>query len=177
LNILKNVDLSQFQHNSAEYLHYLIEALRLAFADCRRYVADPALEKNYSKDLLSDVYGQERFKEIISGKANENILFGNPLASSETISFCVTDNQGNAISFVNSNYMGFGTGIVPENCGFTLQNRGAGFSLKNGHPNVFAPGKRPYHTIIPGMALKDKTLYCAFNVMVSFVLGVIVVLK
>jgi gamma-glutamyltranspeptidase/glutathione hydrolase len=166
LNILKNIDLTQFKHNSPEYLHYLIEALRLAFMDTRKFVTDPDVEKVPAQELLNDQYGAFRFKEIKSQQINESISPGNPVASSETISFSVVDPSGNAISFVNSTYQNFGSGIVPAGCGFSLQNRGAGFSLKPDHLNVLAPNKRTYHTIIPGMALKDGKLYCAFNVMV-----------
>ena len=143
--------------------HVMIEALRLAFADAEAYVCDwsnnggSSKNTNYEsvcKRLLSTEYAKECAKLI---QENKIIPPGNPKAGlpencSCTTQFVVVDTDGNAVSFIQSNYAGFGTNLVPKNCGFTLQNRGANFSVKRGHRNVLEPLKRPYHTIIPGMA-------------------------
>jgi len=133
----------------ADSYHVMIEMMRLGFADARKYVTD---EKDLSVSLQWLVDTQrigERAGEVFHPTCAN--VKGTPLPSSCTVSFQVVDSRGNAISFVNSNYMGFGTGIVPDGCGFTLQNRGFGFSTDPDHPNVIAGRKRPYHTIIPGM--------------------------
>ncbi|XP_037024635.1 glutathione hydrolase-like YwrD proenzyme [Bradysia coprophila] len=168
LNILEGFNLQGLQHNSPDHLHIVIESLRLAFADARFYIADPAFESVPVAGLLSKDYAAERRRLISLQRAATDFEHGFPPNFSNTVYFCVVDGQGNACSFINSNYQGFGTGIVPKGCGFTLQNRGANFSLDPNHVNSLQPGKRPYHTIIPGMALKDGELYCPFGVMGGF---------
>lgn len=161
------------EHNSAEYLHAVIESLRIAFADSNWWVADPNVSKVPSAGLVDPAYLAERAKLFDPNKAsNGAITRGSPaLRSSDTVYFAVTDSDGNAISFINSNYEGFGTGIIPNGCGFTLQNRGANFDLGPAdHPNLYAPRKRPYHTIIPGLVtnLGDGSLHSVFGVMGGF---------
>lgn len=169
LNLLAQRDMPR-DSLSADGLHLLIESMRLAFADARRYVADPAKVDVPTKALLAASYAKERAALINAKKANPRASPGTPPGGADTVYFSVVDGHGNACSFINSNYMGFGTGIVPEGTGFPLQNRGANFSLEPGHPNALAPGKRPYHTIIPAMATREPegSLYACYGVMGGF---------
>ncbi len=167
LNILKGFDLAALEPLSAQRLHLEIEALRLAFADAFRFVADPMYVDLPLEALLSETYATERRALIHPQQALIQVSPGEPLKGSDTVYFCVVDEIGNACSMVNSNYMGFGTGIVPRGCGFSLQNRGLNFSLDPSHPNALQPGKRPYHTIIPALVThtKDNALFAVVGVM------------
>lgn len=162
------------QHNSAEYLHAVIESLRIAFADAAWFIADPSHSRAaHPASLLSKAYLAARAKLFNPLQASAQIHDrGSPAhRPSDTVYFAVTDADGNGISFINSVFHPFGSGIVPSACGFVLQNRGAGFRLGAApHPNALAPRKRPYHTIIPALLTNahDGSLLGVYGVMGGF---------
>jgi gamma-glutamyltranspeptidase/glutathione hydrolase len=151
---------------SAERVHLQIEALRLGFADARWYVADPAFAPAPLTELLSAEYIAARRAQIDPERAATGVMRGSPAGIPGTVYHCAVDAAGNACSVVSSTFASFGSGIVPPGLGFTLQNRGCGFVLDPRHPNAYAPGKRPYHTIIPGLLTRaDGSLWGPFGVM------------
>ncbi|KAJ7275161.1 gamma-glutamyltranspeptidase [Mycena haematopus] len=175
LGILENLQeqgtikpLLEMEHNSAEYLHVLIEALRFVLDYTQWFVADPDAEHVPVEKLLDKEYLASRAKLIDPLKTNPKVVHGNPANSSDTVYFTVADQWGNACSYIQSNYAGFGTGAIPKGCGFTLQNRGSGFVLAENHPNGLKGGKRPYHTIIPAMATREDELFLSYGVMGGF---------
>ncbi|XP_023700093.2 LOW QUALITY PROTEIN: glutathione hydrolase-like YwrD proenzyme [Paramormyrops kingsleyae] len=169
LNILQNFSIREMGHNTAAYLHVLTEAIKLSVSDAARFCADPDKVSVPVEGLLSKDYARQRAQMINMTKASCVSTHGTP-PGGDTVYFSVVDQHGNACSFVNSNYMGFGTGLVPQGCGFSLQNRGANFSLDSSHGNCVSPGKRPYHTIIPALLTEPVSgrLLCSFGVMGGF---------
>ena len=165
LNLLEHFNISKMEPESEEYFHVLIECMRLAFADARYYVADMQHVPVPVEELLSKKYASIRHDLINLKKATLDQKHGSPNGHSDTVYLATADSDGNACSFINSNYESFGTGIIPEGTGFVLQNRGSCFTLIENHPNVIRPSARPYHTIIPGMATKNGELYACFGIM------------
>jgi gamma-glutamyltranspeptidase/glutathione hydrolase len=150
LRILEGYDLKAMGQNSVEYLHYLIEAKKLAYADLVKYVGDPDHLTVQPSYMLSDAFIAERRSHIDPKKAMAEAQPGPERTSSETIYLTVADKDGNMVSFINSNYDEWGSGVVVPGTGFALHDRGLGFTLEPGLPNTVAPGKRPFHTLIPG---------------------------
>jgi gamma-glutamyltranspeptidase / glutathione hydrolase len=200
LNILEGFDLRAMGRNSAETLHAMIEAKKLAWADRAKFYADPAFAKIPLSGLLSKSYAAERRKLIDPNRAAKHVDAGNPadggqasnlsrqtdfqsvfseqarrlfaetgedarLPKGDTIYMCTADDEGNMVSLIQSNYRGMGSGIVVPGLGFMFQDRGELFSMEPSHANVYAPGKRPFHTIIPGFVMKDGKPWLAFGVM------------
>ena len=151
LKILEPYDLKALGHNTAPYLHLLIEAKKLAYADIAQYVGEPTAMTVPVANLLSDGYAASRRALLDPARAADRPAAGKPLTASETIYLTVADSAGNMVSFINSLYDAFGSGVVVPGTGFALQDRGAGFTLEPGLPNTVAPGKRPFHTIIPAL--------------------------
>ena len=165
LNILEGFDLAALSAQAARYYHTLIEATKLAFADRNRYIADPAFSKVPVAELLSKDYAAKRRALINPNRALASPPAGEINTGSDTTYFTIVDKDGNAVSFINSLFDSFGSGIVAGDTGIVLQNRGSSFSLDRAHPNHLEPGKRPFHTIIPAMVFKDNQLFMSFGVM------------
>jgi gamma-glutamyltranspeptidase/glutathione hydrolase len=168
LNIAEQFELGSFAAQSVERYHYLIEAMRLGFADALQYVADPTMHAVPVAALLDKRYAAQRASVIQAHQALSEVHFGNPFQGSDTVYVTAVDMEGNACSLINSTFQSFGSGLVVPGTGISLQNRGAGFSLDPAHPSCLAPNKRPYHTIIPGMATRGDDLWLSFGVMGAF---------
>ena len=164
LNILEGFDLPNLGHNSAEYLHRLIEAKKLAFADRDRYLADPEKARVPLETLISKEYAAERRSLIDSERAATEVPPG-LIDTTETVYLTVVDEKRNVVSFIYSVFDDFGSGRVVPGTGIAVQNRGAGFSLESGHPNEMAPGKRALHTNMPGMVFRNGKPWISYGVM------------
>jgi gamma-glutamyltranspeptidase/glutathione hydrolase len=163
LGVLDNFDLASMPPDSPAAQHLMIEAMKLGFADAYRYVSDPDTMTVTPEALLDREYLASRARLIDANRA-QNFGPGEPPRSG-TVYLCAGDQNGMLVSLIQSNYMGFGAGVVVPDTGISLQNRGAGFSLKPGHPNEVGGGKRPYHTIIPGFVTREGKPLAAFGVM------------
>jgi gamma-glutamyltranspeptidase/glutathione hydrolase len=163
LGILENFDLQGHAVDSIEVQHLEIEAMKLAFADAYRYVADPRAMTVTPQQLLDPSYLASRARLIDRSRA-QDFRHGLPPPAG-TVYLAAADESGMMVSLIQSNYMGFGSGVVVSGTGISLQNRGTGFSLEEGHPNIVGGGKRPFHTIIPGFVTRDGQPYCSFGIM------------
>ena len=165
LNILEGFDLRQTTFGSVDHLHYLVEAKKLAFEDRAKFYADPAFHEIPIAELISKEYAAER-RALIGERAGSRFVAGNPgLENGDTIYLTVADRERNMVSLIQSNYRGMGSGMCPDGLGFCFQDRGELFNLKEGEFNSYAPGKRPFHTIIPAFLTKSGRPYMSFGVM------------
>ena len=167
LNIVDGIDLPKLGWGSADYWHVLIEATKLAFADAHAFICDPKKADIPLDALLSKSYAAGR-RALITDRQAQPCEPGNPWQHGDTVYLTTADAEGNMVSWIQSLYMGFGSGLTAGTTGVQLQNRGANFSLEIGHPNEAAGGKRPYHTIIPGFLTKDGQAYSSYGVMGGF---------
>ena len=169
LRILEPYDLKALGHDSAPYLHLLIEAKKLAYADLDRYVGDADHLLIPAERMLGDAFIAERRSRIDRQRAQSRVEAGPSRTASETVYLTAADSEGNMVSFINSNYNEFGSGLVVPGLGFVLHNRGAGFTITPGLPNTVAPGKRPFHTLIPGFVTRTvdgaEQPYMSFGLM------------
>ncbi|HEX2975938.1 MAG TPA: gamma-glutamyltransferase [Bacteroidales bacterium] len=164
LNILEGYDIEKMGFGSPDYIHVFTEAKKLAFEDRAKYYADPAFAQTPVAQLISKKYAAERRKLIDMDKAAK-IYDPGKIEAGNTIYLTVADSYGNMVSLIQSNYRGMGSGMCPTGLGFVLQDRGEMFTLEEGHNNVYAPGKRPFHTIIPAFITKDGKPWISFGVM------------
>jgi gamma-glutamyltranspeptidase/glutathione hydrolase len=165
LNILEGLPIADYGFGSAEYIHAFVEAKKLAFEDRAKFYADMEFAEVPVMGLISKEYAAER-RRLIGPRASRRLEAGNPaLHEGDTIYLTVADSAGNMVSLIQSNYRGMGSGVCPEGLGFCLQDRGELFTLEEGQANTYAPGKRPFHTIIPAFATRDGRPWLSFGVM------------
>ncbi|MBL4742967.1 MAG: gamma-glutamyltransferase, partial [Idiomarina sp.] len=165
LNMLENFDIAAMGFDSPEYIHHFVEAKKLAFEDRAKYYSDPAFNDVPVEGLLDKDYARERAQLIDPSKPAKAVEPGNPPTEGDTIYLTTADEAGNMVSLIQSNYRGMGSGVTPAGLGFVLQNRGELFNLDPNHSNVFEPGKRPFHTIIPAFVTKDGKPVMSYGVM------------
>ena len=164
LNLLEAYDIKSMGFGSADYIHHFVEAKKIAFADRSKYYADMDFNKIPVEYLISKEYADIRRKEISSENAAKRVFPGN-IENGDTIYLTTADSDGNMVSLIQSNYRGMGSGMIPTGLGFMLQDRGELFSLDQNHFNVYAPKKRPFHTIIPAFITKDGKPFVSFGLM------------
>jgi gamma-glutamyltranspeptidase/glutathione hydrolase len=164
LNILEGFDIASMGFGSAEYIHVFTEAKKLAYEDRAKYYADPVFSTVPVTQLLSKRYAAER-RKLINPLRAANVYDSGKIEAGNTVYLTVADRYGNMVSLIQSNYRGMGSGMCPTSLGFVLQDRGEMFSLAEGHNNVYTPGKRPFHTIIPAFITKNGKPWISFGVM------------
>ena len=164
LNLLEGYDIRSMGFGSADYIHHFVEAKKIAFADRAKYYADMDFNEIPVEYLISKEYADIRRKDINSENSAPTVSPGN-IENGDTIYLTTADSEGNMVSLIQSNYRGMGSGMVPEGLGFMLQDRGELFSLDENHFNVYAPKKRPFHTIIPAFITKDGNPFISFGLM------------
>ena len=165
LNVAAELGAGEYEYDSAERVHYFAEVMKIAFHDGHRYITDPEYETH--PPLASAEWAKRRASEV-GPEANHDVSFGVPNANAEdadTVLLTVADDEGNVVSYINSRFAGFGSGLVAGETGIALQNRGSSFSLDPDHPNRLEPGKRPFHTLIPGLVRFGENDWAAFGVM------------
>jgi gamma-glutamyltranspeptidase/glutathione hydrolase len=166
LKMLEAYDLKKMGRNSADALHIMVEAKRLAFEDLAKFYADPATYNMPVAELISDAYAKKRRALIDMGRVNPNVPPGEiKLRQGDTTYLTAADKDGMMVSLIQSNYRGMGSGLVADGLGFMFQDRGELFALEPGHANVYAPGKRPFQTIIPAFVMKDGKPWMSFGLM------------
>ena len=166
LNLLEPYDLKGFGFGSPEHVHLFVEAKKLAFEDRARWYADPAFAPAPVDRLISKAYARERGAAISMERAARSVEAGNPaLQDGDTIYLTTADASGMMVSLIQSNYRGMGSGMTPPGLGFILQDRGEQFVLRDDHANAYAPGKRPFHTIIPAFITRDGKPWISFGLM------------
>ncbi|MDP6058776.1 MAG: gamma-glutamyltransferase, partial [Pirellulaceae bacterium] len=168
LNIAEGFDIAGMGVQSSDAYHHLIESMRLGFSDALQYVADPRVSEVPIPGMLDKGYASSRRSGISADRAIQDVTYGQPGLSADTVYLTAVDDEGNACSFINSLYQGFGSGLVATGTGIALQNRGALFSLDPAHLNYLQGRKRPYQTIIPAMATRDDEMWLSFGVMGGF---------